>query len=88
VAHNPSDAMVRLLHVALSGVLMLCSLVIAASGLVLTVGAREPGGGAPLRSLGIVLLAVGGAGFLVSGGRTLWLVIDWRRHRGERSHRP
>jgi hypothetical protein len=80
--------MVRLLHVAIGGVCMLVSLVIAGFGLMVTLGNRVPAAEGALRWVGFGLLAAGVGGFLVSGGIVLWLIVDWRRHRGERSHRP
>ena len=83
MAHNPSDAMVRLLHVAVSGVGVLLSLAVAAFGALMTRLDSETE-----YHWGMILLVAGGAGFLVSGGWVAWLVVDWRRHREERSSRP
>jgi hypothetical protein len=87
VAHNPSDAMDRLLRVAVAGVGTLVSLGICGFGVMMIFGSRgSASGGAEL--LGWIIAAAGAAGFLGFGGRTLFLVMDWRRNRGDRSNRP
>lgn len=88
MAHNPSDAMARLLNVALGGVLTLIGIAVTGTGLFVTVASSEPGNSNGWRIGGIVVIAIGLLIFLAGGIRTVYLVIDWRRHRGERSPRP
>jgi membrane-bound ClpP family serine protease len=78
----------RLLNVALSGVLTLIGLAVTAAGLAVLVGTREPGTESRWYTIGLVALVAGACVFLGAGVRTLYLVIQWRRQRGERSARP
>ena len=88
MAHNPSDAMVRLLRVAIGGVGMLVSFAVTAAGVILVMGLREPGDHGAFVYIAWATLTAGVLGILSFGGYTLYLVVDWRRNRGERSHRP
>lgn len=84
MAHNPSDAMVRLMHVAVSGVSTLVGIALCGVGAVFAFTTGDGSG----RATGYTLMIAGFLLFSAAGGRTLYLVIDWRRHRSERSGRP
>ncbi len=80
--------MLRLISVAVWGVLTLLSIGVAAAGLLMRLAAREPGVENSWSTLGLVIAIAGAVVAASSGGRTIWLVIDWRRGRDERSSRP
>ncbi|MFN0204812.1 MAG: hypothetical protein ACKVS6_00695 [Planctomycetota bacterium] len=88
MAHNPSDAMTRLLNVALGGVLTLIGIAATGAGWLVTVASSEPGNSEGWRIGGMVVMGAGILIFLVGAIRTVYLVVDWRRHRDERSPRP
>ncbi|MBL8693774.1 MAG: hypothetical protein JNJ88_06705 [Planctomycetes bacterium] len=88
MAHHPSDAMRRLLAVAVGGVATLAGIALCGAGLLIWAGAREPGASDGWRIAGVALAAAGGLLFLGAGVVTGWLVVDWRRNRDERSNRP
>jgi hypothetical protein len=80
--------MVRLLRVALGGVGALVCVAIAGVGLLMVLGLREPGDHGAMAYVAWVVLTAGAAGFLAFGGFTLYMVVDWRRRRGDSSPRP
>lgn len=88
MAHHPSDAMRRLLAVAVGGVATLVGIALGGAGLLIWAGSREPGATEGWRLAGATLAGVGGLLFLGAGVVTGWLVFDWRRNRAERSNRP
>lgn len=88
MAHNPSDAMARLLGVALGGLAALAGIALAGAGALILLGTREPGVWRFWGLVGFALAALGALLFLAAGGVTVWLVIDWRRRRADRSARP
>ncbi|HKE00374.1 MAG TPA: hypothetical protein VKE69_05140 [Planctomycetota bacterium] len=88
MAHNPSDASVRLMNVAVAGVLSLVGLAILGAALVVHLASREPGAETGWSLGSAVLASLGGVVFVGAAARTIALVVDWRRNRGDRSHRP
>ncbi|MBI3820593.1 MAG: hypothetical protein HY286_18025 [Planctomycetes bacterium] len=82
MAHNPSDATIRLMQVAISGVGTLISIAVAGGGMIAQL---DDGIGKPY---GRLLMFGGGAAALVCGSWTAWLVRDWRKHRDQNSNRP
>lgn len=81
MAHNPSDATVRLMHVAVSGVSTLLSLAVAAVGAIYHFADKNN-----IYATGVFIVGVAAAA--ACGLRTAFLVFEWRKHRGERGPRP
>lgn len=88
MAHNPSDAMVRLLRVAVGGVGTLVAIGVAGVGLLMVLALREPGDHGAARFVAWGVLGAGVAGALGAGGWTVYSIAEWRRHRDDRSPRP
>lgn len=81
MAHNPSDAMVRLMRVAVSGVATLLGIAVSGIGAAISV--------ADLKNIyGTGILVAGLAITIACGLRTAFLVVDWRKNRNENSSRP
>lgn len=88
MAHQPSDAMVRLLRVAVAGVGTLVAIGVAGVGLLMVLSLREPGDHGAAQFVAWGVLGAGVAGVLGAGGWTVVSIVDWRRRRDERSPRP
>lgn len=88
MAHEPSDVSVRLLQVAIGGVIALVGLVVGAAAFMVYLGSKEPGTSQGIGAVALAVGVVGAATFLVAGSIALARIVSWRRHRRDRSNRP